>query len=208
MLASFPAAATNNISAVFACPIAVSIACEFPPPPQLLFNTRMLASVGNCAFNCTAKLIAKIAFDVLPLPSAARNFNGNTIPVQLIPVTPLPLFPAPAIVPATCVPCPLSSMGIHVFVIALKPRVPAAQVTVPVPNATVNSRGALHTFADKSGCVKSTPVSITPTITPFDPVVISQASVAPISAPGRAAFSNPHKFPKSGSFGSLLAVKM
>jgi hypothetical protein len=73
--------------------------------------------------------------------------------VQFTPVTPAVLFPAAAIVPATCVPWLLSSLGSHVFVIALKPRVPDPQRIATPPIVTVKAVGAFHTFAARSRCV-------------------------------------------------------
>ena len=64
LVPEFPAAAANKISAALAFEIASRRASELPPPPQLLFRTRILASVGNCAFSCVAKLIARIASEV------------------------------------------------------------------------------------------------------------------------------------------------
>jgi hypothetical protein len=48
--------------------------------------------------------MALIAFDVLPLPVALRNFPAMSFTFHATPVTPAPLLPTPPIVPATCVP--------------------------------------------------------------------------------------------------------
>ena len=80
--------------------------------------------------------------------------------VQLTPTTPIPLFPTAPMVPAVCVPCPASSIGLHIAAvllaanaIALKPWLPAGQVALCPPRVTVNAEGADHMFAARSGCV-------------------------------------------------------
>src|SRR6267378_549270 len=104
--------------------------------------------------------------------------------VQFTPTTPRVLLPAAPMVPDTCVPWPLSSRGSQVLVIALKPCVPAAQVIVRPAIVTVKDVGADQTFALRSACVYSMPVSTTATTFASDPVDTSQADLAPMSAPG------------------------
>src|SRR5438128_9277623 len=97
--------------------------------------------------------IALIALATVPLPVASRNFDAIMLAVQFTPTTPRLLLPTAPIVPATCEPCPLSSYGSHVFVIALNPCVPAAHVIVRPPTVTVNAAGADQTFGARSECV-------------------------------------------------------
>src|SRR2546422_5971773 len=97
--------------------------------------------------------IALIASTSVPVPSALKAFDAMMLAVQFTPTTPRLLLPTAPIVPETCVPWPLSSGGSHVFVIALKPCVPAAQVIVWPPLTTEKDVGADQTFAARSGCL-------------------------------------------------------
>src|SRR5687767_2805688 len=99
-----------------------------------------------------ANSMALIASAVDPWPFAPRNFRPIRLAVQLTPTTPALLLPTAPIVPLACVPWLLSSMGLHVLVMALKPCVPAAHVIERPPMFTVNAHGALHTLAARSGC--------------------------------------------------------
>src|SRR5713101_9046927 len=94
--------------------------------------------------------IALIAFEMLPLPPESRNLLAMMLAVQLTPTTPTPLLPLAPMVPDVCVPWLLSSIGSHVFKIALKPCVPAAQVIVVPPIVTVKFEGADQTLAARS----------------------------------------------------------
>jgi hypothetical protein len=47
----------------------------------------------------------------VPFPLASWDLQGRMRTVQLIPVTPTPLLPTAPMMPATCVPCPKSSIG-------------------------------------------------------------------------------------------------
>ena len=60
--------------------------------------------------------------------------------------------PAP-MVPLTCVPCPLSSAGSQVLVIAFIPWEPAGQERGDPFSVIVNAAGALQTLAARSGWV-------------------------------------------------------
>lgn len=82
---------------------------------------------------------------------------------QFTPATPAVLLPVVPMMPAQCVPWPLSSIGTQVELTAFTPRDPAGHVTVPVAPLKVNVRGADHMFAVRSGWLKSTPVSTTAT---------------------------------------------
>src|SRR5215831_567043 len=97
--------------------------------------------------------MALTASAVEPLPLAFRNFAPMMLVVQFTPTTPTPLLPAAPIVPETCVPWLLSSIGSHVMVKALKPCVPAAHVIFTPPTVTEKLVGADHTFAARSWCV-------------------------------------------------------
>ena len=72
---------------------------------------------------------------------------------QLTPTTPSALLPAAPIVPETCVPWSLSSIGLQVIAMALKPWLPAGQVIGTPPMVTVNADGADHMLAARSGWV-------------------------------------------------------
>ena len=95
--------------------------------------------------------MALIASAVVPLPLASRNFTPMMLAVQLTPTTPTPLPPSAPIVPDTCVPWPLSSIGSQSFVIALNPRLYCGQEIVWPPMVTLKVPAACHTFATRSG---------------------------------------------------------
>ena len=59
----------------------------------------------------TAYCRASTAADVGPLPEALRNLSTTSLPRHTTPLTPSPLLPTAAMVPAVCVPWPLSSNG-------------------------------------------------------------------------------------------------
>ena len=65
--------------------------------------------------------IALIALASVPLPAASRNLLPMTLATQFTPVTPTALLPRAPMVPDTCVPWLLSSMGSQVFRMALNP---------------------------------------------------------------------------------------
>ncbi len=144
----------NSIPAEAALLISSSSACEYPAPPQLLFSTRMFAPSPNAFFAWIANSIARIAFATLPLPVESRKASPIIVVVQTTPDTPALLLPAAPAVPATAVPCVALSLGSQLFVMALYPWLPAGQVILSVgENVTVNSLGALHTLAARSGWV-------------------------------------------------------
>lgn len=89
------------------------------------------------------------------LIAASRTFGAT-------PTMPMP-FAAAAIVPAVCVPCPLSSC-------AARPATGA-----PLTQLTLS---ATSRFAFRSGWLKSTPVSMSPTSTDRPPPVIACAAGA------------------------------
>src|SRR3954447_21664277 len=129
--------------------ISSSSACEKPAVLQLLLSTRTLAPVTADAL--ITKSSALIALLTDPTPLESRNFAAIRRVVQFTPVTPTPLLPAAPMMPDTCVPWPLSSIGRHVLVIALNPCVPCAQLTARPPTVTVNGAGADHTLLTRSG---------------------------------------------------------
>ena len=147
----FPAAATNSMSALLARLIALKRACEFPAPPQLADSTLTLADAPKIAFTWMAKSIALTASDVLPVPLESRNLSPMILVVQFTPATPAALLPTAPMVPDTWVPCAASSIGSHEFNVALKPCVPAAQVTDIPFTMTVKLDGADQIFAARSG---------------------------------------------------------
>ena len=85
--------------------------------------------------------IPQMTCDQVPLPYRSRTLTAYMVVPGATPITPLPLFLA-AIVPATCVPWPLSSLAFGL---------PLTQL---VPSTTL-----------RSGWVRATPVSITATLT-------------------------------------------
>src|SRR5712664_2177937 len=58
--------------------------------------------------------MARSAFAVVPLPLASKNLAATMFVAQVVPATPAPLLVTAPIVPATCVPCRLSSSGFPV----------------------------------------------------------------------------------------------
>src|SRR5262245_48531010 len=139
---------------VLALVIVSSSACEKPPLLQLLLRTRTLVFVACAAW--MTKSTALIESASVPLPIESRNFDAIILVVQFTPTTPRALLPSAPIVPATCVPWPLSShtsTTSHVLVIALKPCVPAGQVIVVPAMVTLNDAVAVQMFAARSGCV-------------------------------------------------------
>src|SRR6267378_5066974 len=95
--------------------------------------------------------MALMAPAVEPLPPESRNFAPMMLASQLTPTTPTPLLPTAPIVPDTCEPWLLSSSGLHVLLMALKPCVPAAHVIKSPPMFTMNAVGADQTLAARSG---------------------------------------------------------
>src|SRR2546427_11587523 len=98
-----------------------------------------------------ANSIALMAPAVEPLPLASRTFAPMMLASQLTPTTPTALLPVAPIVPDVCDPWLLSSSGLHVLLMALKPCVPAAHVIKSPPTFTVNAAGADQTLAVRSG---------------------------------------------------------
>src|SRR5262245_64953673 len=142
------------MSRLLALLISSSSACEKPPLLQLFDSTRTLAPVAAAAWITNS--IALIESASVPLPVASRNLDAMMLVVQLTPTTPVPLLPSAPMVPATCVPWPLSSKTSSMpqdFVIALKPCVPTGQLIVWPAMTTENGAGADQLFAARSGCV-------------------------------------------------------
>src|SRR5262249_34538958 len=104
----------------------------------------------------------------------------------------------------------------HDLVIALKPCVPAGQLIVFPPITTLNAAGADQRLSTRSGWVYSMPVSVTATTIDCDPVEISHASVALMSAPetpetppiGCPILRIPHSEPKLVSLGTFASAVM
>jgi hypothetical protein len=94
--------------------------------------------------------IALIASEMLPLPLELKNLAAMMLVVQLTPTTPMLLLPSAPIVPDTCVPWLLSSIGSQVLEMALNPCVPAPHVIVVPPIVTVKLDGADQTLAARS----------------------------------------------------------
>src|SRR5262249_24097937 len=127
--------------------------------------------------------MALIALAVVPVPVASRNLEPMMLAVQFTPTTPRALLPTAPTVPETCEPWLLSSAGLQVLVIALKPCEPAGQVMERPPMLTEKVAGADQAFALRSGCVESMPGSTTVTTLAREPVKTPQAELALMSAP-------------------------
>ena len=151
----FPAAATNSMFASFAALTSSRSAWENPAPLQLFDRTRMSAppDAANACLAPIANSMPLIASAIEPPPSALRNLMPMIRVVQFTPATPSWLLPTAPMVPATCVPWLWSSIGSQVRRMALKPWVPAAQVTGTPPTLTVNAAGAVQMLAARSSCV-------------------------------------------------------
>ena len=130
---------------------------------------------------------------------------------QLTPTTPEPLLPTAPIVPATCVPCPWSSIGSASL---LAKSQPYTSSTNPLPSLSIRSPatspGFRQALAARSRWAWSTPVSITATTTLREPVVMSQASGASMSAsrspPDWPVLKSPQSWPNDGSLGTAALV--
>src|SRR5215204_5494642 len=98
---SLPAATTIRTPLACASSIASSSAEDFDelPNEQLtIFSPRLIAYSMPLA-----------ASDVEPRPLESMNLIGTTEPFQHVPDTPVLLLDLAAMIPETCVPCPLSS---------------------------------------------------------------------------------------------------
>src|SRR6266853_238737 len=105
-----------------------------------------------------------------PLPPALRNLQPINCTCHVTPTIGYALLACAPIVPETWVPCPLSSFGSPVPVIALIPN----RSLVNPGNELV--AGLCHNWFVKSRCVYQIPVSITATMTLVEPVVKSHAA--------------------------------
>ncbi len=75
-----------------------------------------------------------MASEVFPFPSTFKNFPAIIFTFQFTPVTPAALLPAAPMMPATRVPCPLSSMGLPVSTMVLMPWISS---THPFPSSSI-----------------------------------------------------------------------
>src|SRR4029453_11285534 len=116
---------------------------------------------------------------------------------QLTPATPRLLLPCAPIVPATWLPWPLSSSG--VLSLSQKSQ-PFVSSTNPLPSLSPPPAGPslVHTLGARSWLSYATPLSMTATITPLDPIVVLHACGASMSA-SLPRFS-PQSSLKRGSF--------
>jgi hypothetical protein len=203
---SLPAAATNSSPFASVSPIVSRSACETSPPPHELFR------IGTPF--ARAYRIALIASSVVPEPSAPKNFSGMIRELHVTPATPRALLPVAATVPATCVPCPLSSVGLLSPFAKSQPR---QSSTYPLPSSSTpfvrhpaqSSPALTQMFGARSGWAVSTPVSMTATTTSELPVETDHASGASMSASGVPAVKftvwpvlcRPQSRVKKGSFG-------
>ncbi len=100
--------------------------------------------------------MARIAPAVEPLPEADRNFKAMIFVDQLTPATPSALFVTAPMVPATWVPCRLSSIGSPSTVEVTK-FAPNTSSMTPLPSSSTPllgiSPGLVHMFAVRSGCL-------------------------------------------------------
>lgn len=130
---------------------------------------------------------------VLPAPAASKIFSGMMRVFHATPLPPMPLLPAAPMMPATCVPCPRSSIGLaslpaksHPFTSSAYP-LPSSSMPLPAI-----SPGFRHRFPFRSACVRSTPVSTTATI-------VCPVPVAAFHPRGALMAANPHCEPTDGS---------
>jgi hypothetical protein len=82
-----------------------------PPPPRLMFATAMSLLESPSVRVAVTQSMPQITCDQLPLPLELSTLTAYTLVPGAIPTTPAPVFRAP-IVPATWVPCPLSSSAL------------------------------------------------------------------------------------------------
>src|SRR3954447_10301401 len=98
---SLPAATTSSTPLSLASSTALCSALDFDEDPN--------EQLTILAPSCTAYSIASTAPAVPPRPRESRNFTDMTDAFQQMPDTPAALLPTAAMMPATCVPWPLSS---------------------------------------------------------------------------------------------------
>src|ERR1035438_4039338 len=175
----------------------------------------------------SAKSRQMISPEVDPMPFELRNLSGMSCTDHATPLPSTPLLPTAPMMPATCVPWPLSSDGFPLA--ALPDRTVAlmpwrafrywklywivSYVPLEVPDV---APVFVQRLASRSWCVRRIPVSRMPTMTPEASVrVFIHAGTAWMSAPatpGPATLGldpvlfKPHWLEKSGSLGGPPAV--
>jgi hypothetical protein len=105
---SFPEEATTTIPAATAPSMARVTVWLWPPPPRLRLMTRIFVSPW---LKFVAKSMPAATSKNEPKPSRSSTFTGIRLTPKASPATPRPLFVASAIVAATCVPWPSSSLA-------------------------------------------------------------------------------------------------
>ena len=176
MGAWFPAAATTTTPRARALSIAASmtaLGCSFGAPRLRLTTRAPRATAQRIASATVSSVMTR-----LPSRSNQETFTGMTTTAGAAPLTPRALPAVAAMMPATCVPCPCSSLG------------SASPDPRSVPGISRPTR---------SGWPRSTPVSITATAISGRPRVRAQADRT-------AAASRPHCEPHSGSFGAATGA--
>src|SRR5215467_2100723 len=108
-------------------------ACEKSPPPQLLLVATILTPSSFIVLTYSKQAMAP---SVVPCPLASKNLQDISLTFQLTPTTPTLLFPTAPIVPPTCVPWPLSSIGSESL---LATSIPLQASTKPLPSLSIPS---------------------------------------------------------------------
>ena len=166
---SLPAAATTSTLRAVASAIAVVTRTSSLSDPSDRLMIR--------APDATAAVMAAARSRVVPVPSAPRIRSGRILAPGATPATPMPFPATAAMVPATCVPCPID------------PTSAPSGMPEPARRSVPGRR-----LASRSGC-GPLPLSITATTTPV-PVEDAQAV-------GALMVQSPHW---SGSSGSSAAA--
>ncbi len=120
------------------------------------------------------------------MPWQSRAFTGRMRTPKAAPAMPWPLFPFAPMIPATCVPCPLSSNVVP----GLQPD--DGDETKVAPGRTAPAR---------SGCAASMPVSTVATVIAADPRTPSQARSTSVLRSPHWPTPNPGSVRKKLSFG-------
>src|SRR5262249_29830036 len=177
LVPSFPPAATTTTLCWSAYCTALSSDASAPPPRLRLITPAPLS---------TAHVIPLATSLVNPLPSPHSTCTGKILTPGAVPEIPVLLLLFAAMIPDTCVPCPLGSV--------VPPRPSNAR-----PRWSCGTKGRLSPCPARSGWFAMTPVSTSATVTPapWDP------SAAHAATNGTSV--NDHCCANNGSFGFASA---